>query len=677
LSPSTTYHFRVRSKDASGNLAVSGDFTFTTGDVGQLPSGVLGYWQFNESSGVSASDSSGNGNTGTLTNGPTFVAGRDSGNALNFDGVNDQVRITRNTGLEPAKVSLSAWIKLAPGVTQQDWATIIKKTYDNDNSEPYGTYSLQLSPAGQGNYLTFHTGHAGGGNELVSPSPIPTGQWVHVAATYDPGTGEKRLYVNGMLVASATLTAPLVYDTTSAGNLYIGQDPGAGEAFRGAIDDVGVWGRALTAAEVQTLAYNGADTTGPTITSVSSSSVTNSGATISWSTDEASDTQVQYGMTTGYGSTTTLNPSRVTSHSATLTGLAAGTTYHYRVLSRDAAGNLAVSGDFTFTVMDGDPPVDPGSTGLANGIAYDASGTMYMAYFDDATQNLKFATRTAAGDWSTVQGVDAGLNVGTYLSLALDSAGRPGIAYLDGTNADLKYAHFNGTSWDVEVVDSKYTTGYYPSLHFGAGDRPVISYYYKTGGDLRLAVSGADGWTITTVDDRGDVGRYSTLALSPLTGRWAVGYEDTSHGTFRYAEQTKRGWGLATVDGSTKIGGGYISLAFSPLTGRPAMSYYDAYNADLKFAAFNGSKWVAQTVASRGTVGLYSNLRIRPDTGDADILYYNKGADGVFRAQVSSATWALTQVASDGGRWLTSAVAPTGVWTASWLSSTGITWLDL
>jgi hypothetical protein len=107
------------------------------------------------------------------------------------------------------------------------------------------------------------------------------------------------------------------------------------------------------------------------------------------------------------------------------------------------------------------------------------------------------------------------------------------------------------------------------------------------------------------------------------------------------------------------------------------MSYYDAYNADLKFAAFNGTKWVVQTVASKGTVGLYSNLRIRPDTGDADILYYNKGADGVFRAQVSSATWTLGQVASDGGRWLSSAVAPNGVWTASWLSSTGITWLDL
>src|SRR5207247_4304711 len=74
-----------------------------------------------------------------------------------------------------------------------------------------------------------------------------------------------------------------------------------------------------------------------------------SGASIAWTTNEASDSQVEYGTTTAYGSSTTLNTSLVTSHSVNLSGLAANTTYHYRVKSRDAAGNLAVSGDQTFT----------------------------------------------------------------------------------------------------------------------------------------------------------------------------------------------------------------------------------------------------------------------------------------------------------------------------------------
>src|SRR6185369_5694094 len=91
------------------------------------------------------------------------------------------------------------------------------------------------------------------------------------------------------------------------------------------------------------------DTTPPVISGVATSNLTSSGVTIGWTTDETSDTQVEYGTTTAYGSSTTLNTALVTSHSASLSGLAASTTYHYRVKSRDAAGNLAVSGDFTFT----------------------------------------------------------------------------------------------------------------------------------------------------------------------------------------------------------------------------------------------------------------------------------------------------------------------------------------
>src|SRR6185295_519053 len=68
-----------------------------------------------------------------------------------------------------------------------------------------------------------------------------------------------------------------------------------------------------------------------------------------WTTNEASDTQVDYGTTTGYGSSTSLNSSMVTNHSASLGNLSANTLYHYRVRSRDAASNLALSGDFTFT----------------------------------------------------------------------------------------------------------------------------------------------------------------------------------------------------------------------------------------------------------------------------------------------------------------------------------------
>jgi hypothetical protein len=94
-----------------------------------------------------------------------------------------------------------------------------------------------------------------------------------------------------------------------------------------------------------------ADTTAPIISAVTAAGITATGATIRWTTNEAATTQVQYGRTTAYGSTTALNSTRLTSHSQALTGLAAATTYYYRVLSRDAAGNLATSGNFTFRTL--------------------------------------------------------------------------------------------------------------------------------------------------------------------------------------------------------------------------------------------------------------------------------------------------------------------------------------
>jgi hypothetical protein len=321
------------------------------------------------------------------------------------------------------------------------------------------------------------------------------------------------------------------------------------------------------------------------------------------------------------------------------------------------------------------PPPTPGASGLSNGIAYDASGNLHLAYYDGASNTLKYARRTAAGVWGTITTVDAGQQAGQFLSLVLDSSGMPGIAYYDAHNADLKYAHFNGSSWDVMTVDATYTTGYYPSLQFDSLDRPVISYYAKTGGSLRFAAYYSGKWNLSTIDTAGDVGRYSSLALNPATGRWATAYEDTSHGSFKYAQMGKSAWDLSYIDSTTRIGGGYISLAFNPRTQRPAVSYYDAYNGNLKFASFNGSVWSAQTVASRGTVGLYSALTFN-SSGVADILYDNKSSDSVCRATQSGSVFNLTQITTDGGRWISRAT--TGARnTFAYLKGTALTVADL
>jgi PKD repeat protein len=106
--------------------------------------------------------------------------------------------------------------------------------------------------------------------------------------------------------------------------------------------------------EVYTTLENN-DTTPPSISGIYVTNITSNGATISWTTDELSDTQVEYGTTVAYGYTSPLNSSLTTNHSRNINGLIPSTLYHYRVMSRDSSGNLAISGDLTFTTSD---PVD-------------------------------------------------------------------------------------------------------------------------------------------------------------------------------------------------------------------------------------------------------------------------------------------------------------------------------
>lgn len=92
---------------------------------------------------------------------------------------------------------------------------------------------------------------------------------------------------------------------------------------------------------------SGSDTTAPTITGIGVTA-TETEATITWKTSENADSKVEYGATTAYGAEIS-NATREKTHSIQLTGLTAGTEYHFRVISADKSGNETVSGDNTFT----------------------------------------------------------------------------------------------------------------------------------------------------------------------------------------------------------------------------------------------------------------------------------------------------------------------------------------
>jgi hypothetical protein len=227
LTPLTLYHYRVKSRDAAGNLAVGGDFTMTTTADTTAPANTTGA-NFINSGAVSTA-----GPAVTLA-----IAGTDA------------IGVTGYYASESAA---------APAAGAPGWVAVASTT----------SYSATVN------------------------------------FTLSAGEGTKTVYV--WLKDAAGNVSAVVSDTIVL------------------------------------------DTTPPVISNVQAVSITSSGATITWTTNEPADSQVNYGLTTSYGSSTTLNASLVTSHSQALTSLMPSTTYHYQVKSKDGVGNSATSGDNTLT----------------------------------------------------------------------------------------------------------------------------------------------------------------------------------------------------------------------------------------------------------------------------------------------------------------------------------------
>jgi peroxiredoxin len=143
-----------------------------------------------------------------------------------------------------------------------------------------------------------------------------------------------------------------------------------------------------------------ADITPPSIQSVSPSSITETGATISWETDEPATGQFEYGKTETYGLTAPPDTNLSTSHSVTLTGLDPNTTYYFKVISNDAAGNeITAKGELTTLATADETPPTISGVGVSN--ITESSATITWVTNEPATSQVQYGKTETYGSSTT------------------------------------------------------------------------------------------------------------------------------------------------------------------------------------------------------------------------------------------------------------------------------------
>jgi hypothetical protein len=202
--------------------------------VGDLDTSLVGYWMFENN----VEDSSDYGNNGILAGSPEFVSGPVEGLALEFNSSQDYVSVPSSPDFSSTTFTLAAWVKI-PGSIPSGWRTIVEHNR-------WGNNWFGLWKSANGNKFHFRWTESGNATSDFN-STISADNWYHVAATFD-GIGKiATLYFNGnvdKIIQNADVPVPVDAE------LRIGINMEGNENFTGIIDDVRVYNRVLSDAEI-------------------------------------------------------------------------------------------------------------------------------------------------------------------------------------------------------------------------------------------------------------------------------------------------------------------------------------------------------------------------------------------------------------------------------------------
>ncbi|HZN78626.1 MAG TPA: PQQ-dependent sugar dehydrogenase, partial [Mycobacterium sp.] len=228
----------ARARDAAGHMTTSSPVAVTVANA--QSAGLVAAWSFDETSGSLATDSSANGNTATLLNGVARTPGT-SGGGLTLDGVDDYLNVPNSPSLDISGTGLTLRMSIKPQATGAD-TVVLSKAWGATMTSPFYQYGLELAG---GTVPSLHIGTSGGVLAASMGSALVTNQWSDLAISFNGA--QVQFYVNGAPVKSVLLLASI---SARGRSLRLGADATPAQFFKGSLDEVRIYNRALTTAEL-------------------------------------------------------------------------------------------------------------------------------------------------------------------------------------------------------------------------------------------------------------------------------------------------------------------------------------------------------------------------------------------------------------------------------------------
>ncbi len=222
-------------------------FVLVLGLIGNVSAGLLGHWEFDDGSGTTAQDSSGNGHAGTLLGDPQWVAGVIGSGTLSFDGSDGLVEVGHDEtfSVEDA-LTIITWVKLNDLSTY--YFLVCKQPSGTARDNYPGNYEFRTE-SGTGDLQFGHQETEGEQYTFYnSTTSLTAGQWYHVAVVVTKGKSVD-FYIDGMPAGSATQTAN--FGVLNEEPVRIGGRKDGYSFFNGFLDDVYIYDQAMTASQVQ------------------------------------------------------------------------------------------------------------------------------------------------------------------------------------------------------------------------------------------------------------------------------------------------------------------------------------------------------------------------------------------------------------------------------------------